>query len=185
VCPSCKAEVGLASSYAWFTELLSFASVALLGVVTHTPTSDGGWLFAILLCVIPFWVLFMIVIPPWLKRGINQPTITFAGAWLGAAATWFLVEFLVFGAAHVLLGASRSENREYLEMLSEPLDRISLNFLLTPEKSFIDVCGVILGNSLFFGAVFFICYHSVRWVFRRSRPTQLSISSTKTTDDED
>jgi hypothetical protein len=42
-------------------------------------------------------------------------------SWLGAALTVFLVEFLVFGAAHVLLEASRRELLEFLWMLSEPL----------------------------------------------------------------
>lgn len=64
----------------------------------------------------PFWIVFVVLIPPWLKQGFNQPRITFVSSWLGAALTVFLVEFLVFGAAQVLLRASRRELLEQLEM---------------------------------------------------------------------
>jgi hypothetical protein len=97
----------------------------------------------------------------------------------------FFVEFLLFVGAYVLLGATQNELRDHLEMLSMPLAGISRNFLITPSKSLLDVCGVILGNSVFFGIVIYAFYQPVRWAFRRSRPTQLSIANTDVPDDDD
>jgi hypothetical protein len=185
VCPFCHADIGVARSYQRYVALLTFASTVLLGVATHKPTSDGTWLLAVILSSIPLWIVFFTVIPPWLSHGRNQPRITLISSILSVAVSVFVVEFLVFGAAHVLLGASQQELREHLEMLSLPLAWISSNFLITPDKSFLHVCGVILGNSFFLGPPVFACYQSVRWVFRRSRPTRLSISDNASTNDEE
>ncbi|MGA2966304.1 MAG: hypothetical protein ABSD64_08835 [Terriglobales bacterium] len=160
-------------------------SVSLLAIATYKSTSGGAWLLRVFLSAIPCWFIFMTVVPPWLKQGRNQPRITVVSAWLGAAMTVFLVEFLLLGAAHVLLGASRPELLEHLWMLSMPLAWINPNFLLTPAKSFPDVCGVILGNSVFFGSLMFACYQIVCWAFRRARPTRLSISDSDDTEDEE
>lgn len=106
-----------------------------------------------------------------------QPGVGFVSSWLGAALSVFLVEFLLFVGAYVLLGATRNELLEHLEMLSMPLASISSNLLLTPSKTFLDVCGVILGNSIFFGTILYAFYQPVRWAFRRARPTQLLITN--------
>jgi hypothetical protein len=184
-CPFCHTDIGLAPSYQRCVGLLTFASVSLLAIATHKSTSGGAWLLGIFFSAIPCWITFLNIVPPWLKRGHNQPRITLVSSWLGAALTVFLVEFLVFGAAHVLFGASRRELLEFLWMLSEPLAWISPNFLITPAKSFFDLCGVILGNSVFFGSLIFACYQSVRWALRRNRPAQLSLSNTNSTEDDE
>jgi len=184
-CPSCHTDIGIAHSYRACVGLLALASIIRLGVTTYKPTSDGSWLLGVMISAVPLWVLFMALVPPWLKRGHNQPRITFVSSWLGAALTVFLVEFLGFGAAYLVLGASQRELRELLQMLSVPLAWISPNFLITPDKSFLDVCGIILGNSFFFGLPLFACYESVRWFFRKNRPVQLSITHTNPADDDD
>lgn len=184
-CPSCHSDFGLAPSYQRCVGSLTLASVSLLAVATHKSTSGGAWLLSVFSSAIPSWFIFMIVVPPWLKRGHNQPKFTIVVSWLSAALSVFVVEFLGFGAAHLLLGASRRELLEHLEMLSMPLAWISPNFLITPSKSFFDVCGVILGNSVFFGSLIFAAYQPVRLAFRRSRPTQLSLSNSNSTEDED
>jgi hypothetical protein len=70
-------------------------------------------------------------------------------------------------------------------MLSIPLAWISPNFLITPSKNFFDLCGIILGNSAFFGPLMFACYQCVRWAFRRNRPIQLSLSNINPTVDDE
>jgi hypothetical protein len=119
-------------SYQRVLGLLTLASVSLLAVATHESTSGGAWLFSVFLSAIPCWFIFMIAVPPWLKQGRNQPRFTLVSAWLSAAMSVFLLEFLLFGAAHVLLGASQRELLEHLEMLSLPLAWISPNFLIEP-----------------------------------------------------
>ena len=182
-CPHCHADLGLAQSYERVLALLTLASVCLIAVATHKSTSGGEWLLKVFLSAIPCWLIFRVVVPPWLKQGRNQDRLTFVKAWLGAAITVFLVGFVLFGAAHVLLGASRREFQEFLEMLSLPLAWISPNSLITPGKGLLHVYGVILGNSVFFGALIYVCYQPVRWAFRRWRPTQLSLSDGDSTED--
>ncbi len=184
-CPHCHVDIGIAHSYRACVGLLALVSMVRLGVATYKPASDGGWLLGVMVSALPLWVFFMVLIPPWLKRGHNQPRVTFVSSWLSAAATIFLVEFLGFGAAYLALGASQRELRELLDMLSIPLAWISPNFLLRPGKSFLDVCGVILGNSFLLGLPLFACYESVRWFFRRNRPVQLSITDANPSDDDD
>jgi hypothetical protein len=47
------------------------------------------------------------------------------------------------------------------------------------------MCGVILGNSFFYGLILFGCYKLVHQAFRRSRVTQLSLSGKNPTDEDD
>ena len=183
-CPFCHTDIGFAVSYRRFVALLALLMAILIAFASHEPNSGGGWLLGVLLSALPCWFLLVTFIPPWLKRGHTQPRVTFVSAWLGTALSVFLVDFLLFVAAHVLLGATESELREHLEMLSMPLASISKNFLITPGKSFLDVCGVILGNSIFFGSVIYLFYQPVRWAFRRGRPTQLSITDSNASDDD-
>lgn len=184
-CPHCHVDLGIALSYRRLVALLTLLMVTLIAVVTHRPTSGGAWLFRVFASALPCWFLLMLYIPPRLKEGHIQPRVTFVSSWLGAALSVFFVEFLLFVGAYVLLGATQNELRDHLEMLSMPLAGISRNFLITPSKSLLDVCGVILGNSVFFGIVIYAFYQPVRWAFRRSRPTQLSIANTDVPDDDD
>jgi hypothetical protein len=184
-CPSCHTDIGLARSYQQYIGVLTFAAVSLLAVATHETSSGGTWLLIVLFSAMPCWIVLMIVVPPWLKQGRNQPRLTIVGSWLTAALSVFLVEFLGFVSAHLLLGASQRELQEHLQILSLPLAWISPNFLITPARSFFDVCGGILGNSIFFGMLIFVFYQPVRWAFRRNRPTQLSISNSNPTKDDE
>jgi hypothetical protein len=184
-CPHCHIDLGLALSYRRTLALLTLLMVTLVAFATHKPTSGGAWLFRMFVLAIPCWFFLMLSIPPWLKKGHIQPRVTFISSWLGAALSVLLVEFLLFVGAYVLLGASQSELLEHLEMLSMPLASISPNFLITCTRSFLDVCGVILGNSIFFGTVIYAFYLPVRWAFRRARPTQLSIASSDAPEDDD
>lgn len=184
-CPHCHTDFGLARSYQRIVALLTLILTSLLAVITHGSSSGGAWLLLIFISAIPIWFILIIALPPWLKEGRNQPRITLVTTWLGAALSVFVVEFLLFGSAHVLLGASGSELTEHLEMLSMPLAWISTNFLITPRRSLFDVCGVILGNSIFFGSAIYVFYQPVRWAFHRARPTQLSLSNSNLGDEDD
>jgi hypothetical protein len=139
----------------------------------------------IFLCAIPVSGFFSIAVPPKLVVGTYQPRVSLLSAWLGAALTIFVVEYLLFGSAYVFLKASPSDLQEHLTMLSLPLAWINRNFLTTPQKTFFDVCGVILGNSIFYGLIMYACYQPVRWAFRKAQPTQLSISGKNPTAEDD
>lgn len=177
-CPHCHTDIGLARSYQQIVALITLILTSLLAVMTHKSSSSGAWLLIIFASAISIWFILIIALPPWLKQGRSQPRITLVSAWLGAALSVFIVEFLLFGSAHVLLGATRSELTEHLEMLSIPLAWMSTNFLITPERSSIDVC-------IFFGSAIYAFYQPVRWAFRRARPTQLSLSTSNSAEEDD
>ncbi len=185
ICPACSTKICIARSYYQCVGLLTLIAGGLIGVVTHQSTSGGSWLLGVILSTIPGAFFFMFVIPPWLKRGWNQVRITLLALWLSAALGMFLFQFIGIGFALLLLGASRQEVLDHVASLSIPLAWMSPNFLLTPSNSFFDLCGVLLGNSFFYGTFVFLCYQPVRWAFRRSRPTQLSISNRISSEDEE
>jgi len=184
VCRSCNADFDLAISYQRYIAFLTFAAMVVIGMTTHKSSADGSWLLGILLAAIPIWMIFVVFVPPWLQKGHNQPRITIVSSFLAMALTMFLVEFLGFGTLNVLLASAR-ERQEYLEMLSLPLVWISPNFLITANTGFLHLCGVLLGNSLFFGLLLFASYQVVRWAFNRSRPTRLSISGSSSLDNDE
>jgi hypothetical protein len=113
-CPFCHTDIGAARSYQRCIGLLTLVTIALLAVATHESTSGGAWLLGIFLSAIPCWIMFLNVVPPWLKRGHAQPRITLVSSWLGVALTVFLVEFMGFGALYVFFGSSRRELLEHL-----------------------------------------------------------------------
>jgi hypothetical protein len=184
VCPHCHADIGAANSYFRLAELLTFAWIVLVGIITHKSSSGGTWLLGSILSGALFWFVFIVLVSPWLSKGHTQPRITFAVMYLSAVTSMFVVEFLGFGAMILLLG-NASDVRDHLEMLSMPLVWISGNFLITKDKDFSDVCGILLGNSFFLGLLGFACYQPIRWVFRRNRLTQLSITDRPSIDDDD
>jgi hypothetical protein len=184
-CPACHTETGIAQSYYQCVGLFTLASGGLIGVGTHQSTSGGSWLLGVIVSTIMCWFFFLAVIPPWLKRGRNQARISLLHTWVSAAISAFLFQFLGLGIALLLLGASHQELMDHIEFLSVPLAWISPNFLLTPANSFFDLCGILLGNSVFYGTFVFACYQPVRWAFRRARPTQLSLSNRNSPEDEE
>ena len=85
-----------------------------------------------------------------------------------------------------LTSSSQREVKDVLQVSSFPLSWVNPHFLLTGENNLADVCGVLLGNSVFIAVVIQACYQPIRWLFRRSRTTQLSLSqaSSENQDDE-
>lgn len=182
-CPSCHIPVTVADSYARLTGLLAVAIVITLGILTHRTNSDGTWLLCLILSVIPIRFVLSMIIPPWLKKGRYEFRFTFGEAIITSAIYIFLVLF-VLGAGTILLLGSKNDVRELLEALSAPIVWINRNFLITPDKNFLDVCGVILGNSFFYGSFYFVCQRCVRCAYRKARPIRLSLSGKDPTDDD-
>jgi hypothetical protein len=184
VCPHCRAEIGVAYSYRRSAGLLTLAWITVLGIATHNASSDGTWLLGIVLSGALFWLVFVAVVPPWLKKGSDQSRMTLGLIYLSVVASTFVVSFLGFTGMIMLLG-NPGDLQEHLETMSMPLVWMSPNFLITRDKSFPDVCGVLVGNSFFMGLLLFACYQPIRWLRHRNRPTQLSITDQPSTDDDD
>jgi hypothetical protein len=60
---------------------------------------------------------------------------------------------------------------------SGPLDWISSDFVLDSNKTFLDVCGNVVGNSFFYAVATFAAWRSVRAILKRSRVTAMNRES--------
>lgn len=158
--------------------------VVLIACATYSRASGGPWLIGLVL----FWPLvafvLSLILPPTYERGYLHPQVTFVTTFLSVFLSVFVVEFLGFLGAYVILRAKPSDIQEHLELLSEPLRFLSRQFLITPEKRFSDVCGVMLGNSFLIAIPVFLCAKGVQYVLRRNRVTRIGIGgSSDETDD--
>ena len=175
LCMACNEPVRVSWSYRRQTSCIALLVVILIAFATYNRASGGPWIVGLVL----FWplatfVLFAIV-PPRYERGYAQPQVTFVTTFLSVFLSVFTVEFTAFLFACLVLGSKPSEIQEHLEMLSEPMRLFSRQFLITPEKSFVDACGVMLGNSFLIAIPVFLCAKVVQYVFRRNRVIQIGI----------
>jgi hypothetical protein len=159
--------------------------VVLIGLLTyHQRASAGPWIIGLVLLWAYIAFVLSLIVPATYERGYCQPQVTFVSSFLGIFVSFFTVEFVGFLTAYVVLGAKPAEIQEQLEFLSEPLRWFSPQFLITPDKSFLDVCGIMLGNSFLIGIPIFLCAKSVQAVLRRNRVVQIGIDhSIDQTDD--
>jgi hypothetical protein len=176
VCMACNEPAQLAWSYRRYTAYLALLAVVLIAFATYRPTSGGLWIMGLVL----FWPLITVVLwailPPSYERGYPQPKFTLVAACVTVFATVFAVEFVGFAVAYIVLGAKPSEIKEQLYRLSMPLALFNSQFLITPEKRFVDACGVMVGNSLLIALPIFGCVKVVQAAFRRNRVTQIGIT---------
>lgn len=185
VCPGCESYVRVSRSYRDWTSLLVFVVIVIVAALTYSPTSSGRWILLLFVLALPMRIAFNLLIPPTLEKGVLHPRITIVSSILSCAYTVFVVDFLVVGWAYVAFSGPRRELNEHLEMISAPLGMLSAGFVIRPDKSFLDVLGIILGNSLFWGTLMFLCYKTVRSAFNRNRVTQMAITDKPVDDTED
>jgi hypothetical protein len=121
---------------------------------------------------------FLVMLPPPLAAAPKTQGIPFAACYVAIALTIFIQQFILFGWAAFFLGTKR-DVYEHFQMLSYPLAWINPNFLITPQRSFFDACGIVFANSYFGAFAFWICGNTVGAIFRRNRVTQLSITSSE------
>jgi hypothetical protein len=155
---------------------MAFLIVVLIGLATYKHGSAGPWIIGLIL----FWAyltfVLSVIVPARYERGYYQPQVTLVSSLLTIFMALFLVEFLGFLTAYVVLGAKPGEIQEQLDFLSVPLGWFSSQFVITPNKNFIDVVGIMLGNSFLIAIPVFLCVKGVQAVMRQSRVTQMGIS---------
>ena len=154
---------------------MALLAVILIGSATYSHASTGLWIIGLVLFWA--WIAFVLslMIPATYERGNPQAQFTWVASFLTIFATWFTVEFVGLLAAHVLLGATSREVQELLEFLSVPLGWFSSQFVITPQVRFLDVCGIVLGNSFFIAMPVFVCAKTTQYVMNRNRVVQLGI----------
>lgn len=174
-CVACNEPVRISWAYRRQVAYMALVIDALIALATYHQTSSGPWIIGLVL----FWLLITfvlrIILPATYETGYPQPQITFVSAFLGMFITLFLVEFLAFLTLYVALGAKPAEVQEHLWIMSEPLVFFDQQFLITPEKTFLDVCGILLGNSFLIGIPFFVSVKIVQFFLRRNRALQIGI----------
>jgi hypothetical protein len=185
LCMTCNEPVRVPWAHRRQISYMALLVVVLIGLATYSRASGGPWLIGLVL----FWPLIAFVLsailPPTYERGYAQPQVTFVTTFVTVFVSVLLVEFVAFLGAYVVLRAKPWEVQEHLELLSEPLALLNRQFLITPEKSFSDVWGVMLGNSFLIAIPVFLCAKGVQHILRRNRPTQIGISGSADATDDD
>src|SRR5262249_26228977 len=155
--------------------LLAFMTLGALGIPTFNSEHAGTWLLVLVLLALPSRMVWGLLVPPWIQRGVYKTGLPFIAWYFVASLTQFLM-WSFWGWLHILLGASNAEMRENLDSFSLPLYWINSAFLIRPDKRFADVCGIILGNSFFYALVMFALYTGVHAKLNRNRAIQLNIT---------
>src|SRR5579859_1312481 len=150
---------------------------------------------------IPIWLLCDLFIGPrpvpWLaplrldtsslnKGGnvVDRNLVLFFTVWFASIAGALFYTF-VFGWATFLLGGSRTDIFETLDMWSAPLGLINSAFVIRPNKNFVEAIGIISANCYYYALVITLVLKFVHQRLRRNLVTELGISGrTLANDDE-
>jgi hypothetical protein len=187
VCPHCSTNIRIAASYLLITDFLIFNLIFLVAALNYRSTVGGVWLLKICLLVVPLSVLRLWFVQPWLAKGSAEAQkfrLTFIGAYFTAIMLGVGYALACAGWLHVILRARPDELTNHLHLISEPVVNINPNFLITRERSFAEVLGILLANSWFYAIIIFGCYSLAQPFLRRGRVTQIGISSNVIDDDD-
>jgi hypothetical protein len=182
-CPFCETRIGLSPNYQRWTLLMVVLLTTAIGWAFRTPSSSGAWLLGMMFIALTLRIVTLAALPAPLSVAPNHEGIPFAGCYLALALIIFIEQFILFGWGIVAMG-SRQDLYDHFQMLSVPLAWINPNFLITPQRGFLDVCGILLANSYFGAFAMWSCANTVRAVFRRNRVTRMSITDAPSDSDD-
>ena len=113
----------------------------------------------------------------------RRDLVLFISFWVGL--TFYLMAYgFGVGWAAYLLGGSQRDIRETTDMWSAPLGWISPAFVVSPDRSFVAVFGIVFANSFFYAAILTATVRLVQ-IRLRQRITQIDIFGSGSQDDED
>jgi hypothetical protein len=176
-CPFCETRIGISSAYQRWTLLLIVLLTTAVACGIRTQSSSSTWLLAMLVVAFLLRMGGLAVFIPPLSIAPKGEGVPFAGCYLALVFIIFIEQFILFGWAIVLMG-TRQDLYEHFAMLSYPLAWVNPNFLISPQRSFLDTCGVLLANSYFGAFALWFFANLAGAVFRRNRVTRMSISDT-------
>jgi hypothetical protein len=162
------------SSYFRWVWLLVLTVLALIGISTYNSEHTGTWFFVVMLLALPVRVICGMLVPPRFERGPGRAGIPFIGWYLICCAFIFLY-WTGWGWLHVLLGASKDEVQENLNFFSLPLGMVFRGFVLTPQRSFVDLCGILFANCFFYALALYLLYRFGGFLIRRDRVTRMDL----------
>jgi hypothetical protein len=182
-CPFCQSRIGLSPNYQRWTLLLVVLLTTVIGWGFRSPSSSGAWLLFMMLTALFLRATMLGVFAPPLSVAPKGEGIPFALCYLTLGLVIFVEQFVLFGWGIVAMG-SQQDLYDHFQMLSAPLMWINPNFLITPDRTFLDVCGILLANSYFAAFFLWLCGNGVRAVFRRNRVTRMSITDAPSDSDD-
>jgi len=194
-CPHCGVTIGFSSVHLLLGLVLSF--VVSLVVVWYMGLKAYAallWLPILVLCftqVVPLVVsLFgspLRIEPGSSAKGSSSYKSTlrlFLSFWF--ALVLFAVVYGFFtGWIVTLLGAPREDVAATTDFWSFPLGLINPSFVIKPEKGLTEVLGIVTANCYFNALALTIVFKVVHGFLKRSRVTQLGISSITLDDDDE
>lgn len=180
-CIYCEADVHIPLAYFRWLWALTLSIVIILGMITYRAT--GTWLLVLLLVALPIRWILEILIPPWLEPGTSRYQASFAILYVTYLMV-LLFELICLGAANFLIGATRSDVREWAQTMSAPLGLINPAFWLTSAHDFADWCGIFLANNLVITTVVYFLYRVMNLVRRRGEFARMNLNSDKNSNDE-
>lgn len=183
-CPHCYSEVHIPISYGRWIWLLIVVALAAAGAATYDEAHAGTWLLLLILCSIPVRVVLGILIPPYYAVGKYKRGIPFL-FWYVSYAVTMPVVVTAWGWLHVLVGASKSEISDAMVAMSLPLGWIDSALIMNTDRSFLDICGIVVGNSFFYAVATFALWRGARAMIHRNRVTVINITGDKTDDEGD
>ena len=163
--------------------------VQFLGLKTYAALL---WLPILVLCiryVLPLtasWV-YPLKVEPNAAKGSNSYKSTlriFLSIWIGLILFAVVYGFFI-GWIVALLGAPREDVTVTTDFWSFPLGLINPSFVIKPEKGLAEVLGIVTANSYFNALALTVVFKVVHRFLRRSRVTQLGISSVTRDDDDE
>ncbi len=175
-CAHCRAPLYIPSSYFRWVWLLVLAVLTALAIPTYTSEHAGTWFLELLLIALPVRLICGVLVPPPFECGQQRSKLPFV-AWYVACCLMIFVYWTGFGWTHILLGASKDELRDNLNFFSLPLGMVSRGFVLAPQRTFVDVCGILLANCFFYARVLFLLHKFGAFLIRRNRVTRMDLSA--------
>lgn len=108
----------------------------------------------------------------------------FLSFWFGLVLFVVVYGFFI-GWIVALLGSPREEVAATTDLWSIPLGLINPSFVVKPEKGLAEVLGIVTANCYFNALALTIVFKVVHGFLKRSRVTQLGISSITPDDDDE
>jgi hypothetical protein len=108
----------------------------------------------------------------------------FLSCWFGLVVL-AVVHGFFFGWLAALLGAPREDVASATGFWSIPIGLINSEFFITPEKGLAETLCIVTANSYFNALALTVIFKIVHGFLKRSRVTQLGISTTTLDDDDE
>jgi DNA-directed RNA polymerase subunit RPC12/RpoP len=194
-CPHCGARIGFSSVPLLLGLVLGFiASLVVVQFLGLKAYAALLWLPILLLCIIKALPLVVSLLgsplrvePSTSAKGSSSYKNTlrlFLSFWFALVLLAVVYGFFT-GWLAALLGAPREDVAVAADLWSIPLGLINPTFFIRPEKGLAEVLCIVTANSYFNALVLTVVFKVVHGFIKRSRVTQLGISTTTLDDDDE